>query len=133
MNSFRSRRTALRLLAATGVCGGITAQASLGENQCSSHSDHVTWVVESLERMQTIEPGMTRKQLLRIFTTEGGISTAKQRTFVSRDCPYFKVNVTFRRETASSAGSEHPDWLKEMDDDVITTISGPFLQFSIMD
>ena len=132
MNRIRSRRTDLRFLAATGVCGGITAQASLAEGQCGSHSDHVAWVAESLERMQTIEPGMTRKQLLRIFTTEGGISTAKQRTFVSRDCPYFKVNVTFRRATGSR-GREHPDWLKEMDDDVITTISGPFLQFSIMD
>lgn len=83
--------------------------------------------------MQTIEPEMNRKQLLRVFTTEGGISTAMRRTFVSRDCPYFKVNVTFRRAAESSGGSEHPDWLKEMDDDVITTISGPYLQFSIMD
>ena len=133
MNNIRSRRTALRLLAATGVCAGITAQASLAEGQCSSRSDHVAWVAESLERMQTIEPGMNRKQLLRVFTTEGGISTAMRRTFVSRDCPYFKVNVTFRRAAESSGGSEHPDWLKEMDDDVITTISGPYLQFSIMD
>jgi hypothetical protein len=83
--------------------------------------------------MQTIEPGMTRKQLLEIFTTEGGISTAKQRTFESRDCPYFKVNVTFHRAAGDNVARERPDWLKELDHDVITTISGPFLQFSIMD
>jgi hypothetical protein len=38
---------------------------------------------------------MTRKDLLRVFTTESGISTALRRTFVDRDCPYFKVDVEF--------------------------------------
>jgi hypothetical protein len=77
IKSIRSRRTALRLLAATGICGGITPLASFAGGQCSSHSDHAAWVVESLERMQTIKLGMTRKQLLTVFTTEGGISTAR--------------------------------------------------------
>lgn len=83
--------------------------------------------------MLTVKPGMTRTQLMEIFTTEGGISTAKQRTFVSRDCPYFKVNVNFRRAVESSADNQPTDWLQELDDDVITSISGPYLQFSIMD
>jgi hypothetical protein len=32
----------------------------------------------------TIKPGMTRKTLLSVFTTEGGLSTGLRRTYVSR-------------------------------------------------
>lgn len=39
---------------------------------------------------------MTRADLLKVFTTEGGISTGLHRTYVSRDCPFFKVDVDFR-------------------------------------
>ena len=54
------------------------------------------WVAQALKRMQTIKPGMTREALLTVFTTEGGLSTGLQRTFVSRDCPFFKVDVEFQ-------------------------------------
>ena len=101
--------------------------------QCDSQSNHVAWVAGCLKRMLTIKPGMTRNQLMQIFSTEGGISAAKQRTFVSRDCPFFKVNVKFRRTADSGVSGGQSEWLEERDDDVITDISGPFLQFSIMD
>ena len=70
---------------------------------------------------------------MRVFSTEGGLSTARERTLVSRDCPYFKVDVKFRRVENGSSSSDQDKWLREMDDDVITTISRPYLQFSIMD
>ena len=41
-----------------------------GEESCSE--DHTKWVAEALERMETIKPGMTRQDLLGVFTTEGG-------------------------------------------------------------
>lgn len=130
MNKHVSRRTILRHLATAAVWGGMTQFASPAKSQCDSQSDHRAWVEQSLERMLTIQPGVTRHELMKVFTTEGGISTAMQRTFVSRDCPYFKVNVNFRRAVQ---GDKQTDWLQELDDDVITTISGPYLQFSIMD
>ena len=129
MNDHRSRRSTVGFLAAAGVCGGMTPLAFFGEDQCNSSSDRIAWVVESLKRMQTIKPGMTRNQLLKVFTTEGGISTARERLYVSRDCPYFKVKVDFRQ----AIESEQTDWLQELDGDVITAISDPFLQFGIMD
>jgi hypothetical protein len=45
--------------------------------------------------METIKTGMTRSTLLTVFTTEGGLSTVSHRTYVSRECPYFKVDVEF--------------------------------------
>ena len=130
MNKHASRRTILRHLAIGAICGGMTQLASPAESQCDSQSDHRAWVEQSLERMLTIQPGVTRNELMKVFTTEGGLSTAMQRTFVSRDCPYFKVNVGFRRAVEND---KQTDWLPELADDVITTISEPYLQFSIMD
>jgi hypothetical protein len=56
-------------------------------SQQPSEQDHLAWVTRTLEKMETVKPGMTREDLLKVFTTEGGLSTGLQRTFVSRDCP----------------------------------------------
>jgi hypothetical protein len=132
-NSYLSRRNLIRMLAAAGAAGGTAALAAPVRDNGSPECDHVAWVGDSLKRIQTITPGMTRSQLLTVFTVEGGISTALQRTFVSRDCPYFKVDITFHRAADHPADNGETDWLHELDSDIIATISRPYLQFSIMD
>jgi hypothetical protein len=59
--------------------GGQCAQLEM-EGQCSE--THVVRVQEVLTRMQRIKPGMTRRTLLSIFTTEGGLSNGLRRTYV---------------------------------------------------
>jgi hypothetical protein len=98
-----------------------------------STQDHVAWVAEALKQMQTIKPGMTRTQLLTVFTTEGGLSTGLQRTFVSRDCPYFKVDVEFEAVGRPSRDADGRVTLVEGSQDIIVKISSPYLQFSIAD
>lgn len=119
------RRHLFDLPAGLAIAVASTFQASAQTPQQQSNEGHVAWVVESLKRMLTIKPGMTRKELLTAFTTEGGLSTRLQRRYVSRDCPYFKVNVEFQ-----AVGQ--PDGY-ESDRDLIVKISQPFLQFSILD
>jgi len=66
---------------------------------------------------------------MQVFTTEGGIVfSALQQTFVSRDCPFFKVKVKFDRATGASAGQ-----FEELNGDHIASISQPYLQFTIAD
>ncbi len=95
--------------------------------------DHVGWVAESLKRMQTIRPGMTREDLLKVFTTEGGLSTGLRRTYVSQDCPYFKVDVEFEAVGRPNQDADGRVTLVEDARDVIVNISRPYLQFSHMD
>jgi hypothetical protein len=83
--------------------------------------------------MEMIKPGMTRRTLLTVFTTEGGLSTGLQRTFVSRDCPYFKVDVEFQAVGRSDRDDEGRVTLVEGDADIIRKVSTPYLQFSVMD
>jgi|HubBroStandDraft_6_1064221.scaffolds.fasta_scaffold456910_1 hypothetical protein len=111
MNKMIDRRGALLLLTAATV----HAQAP----------DHVSWVANVLMRMETVKPGMTREKLLTVFTTEGGLSTRHQRTYVSQECPYVKVDVAFDA-AGDAAAIEDPL-------DVIRKISRPYLQFSILD
>jgi hypothetical protein len=78
--------------------------------------------------MFTIQPGMTRAQLMQVFTTEGGlVFSALQQTFVSRDCPFFKVEVRFDR--ALNTNAERFEDLTG----VIASVSRPYLQFTIAD
>jgi hypothetical protein len=90
-------------------------------------------VAEVLKRMETIQPGMTRQTLLTVFTTEGGESTGLQRTFVSRDCPYFKIDVEFQAVGRPNRDENGRVTLVEDNEDIILKVSSPYLQFSIMD
>jgi hypothetical protein len=69
-----------------------------------------------LTEWKKITPGTTRTELLKVFTTEGGISTAKHRTFVHRRCPYPKQSIVDERPT-----------------DTVSKISKPYLEWSIID
>jgi len=93
----------------------------------------MAWVTEVLKRMQTITPSMTREALYRVFKTEGGLSTGLQRTFVSRDCPYFKVDVEFKAVGRPDRDENGRGTLVEDGKDLILKISTPYLQFSSMD
>jgi hypothetical protein len=52
------------------VIGLAVGTVLVGANRGSQSTarDHVAWVAEALKRMQTIEPGATRKELLVVFT-----------------------------------------------------------------
>jgi hypothetical protein len=101
------------------------------QNSCSEKRDD--WVRRALEKMETMRPGMTRGELLKVFRTEGGLSTGLHRTFVSRECPYFKVDVEFRAVGRPDRGSDGRVTLQEDERDIIVKISRPYLQYSIAD
>jgi len=91
------------------------------------------WIAASLKEMETIKVGMTRADLLKVFTTEGGLSTGLQRTYVYRDCPYIKVDVEFEPVGRPARDLNGRVTLEEDRRDKITKISRPYLEWSIMD
>jgi hypothetical protein len=102
----------------------ISARSVATQRQAMSHSE---WVAQSLAAIQKIKVGMTRKDLLEIFTVEGGLSTRTSRTFVFRECPYIKVHVEFQPV------GETADKLREHMEDKIIRISKPYLEQSVLD
>lgn len=118
------------------LLGAITGSFStLGPRrvQAQSPQNHLDWVTDALKRMQTIKPGMTRSDLLKLFTTEGGLYTGLQRTFVSRDCLYFKVDVEFKAVGRPSRDRDGRGTLIEDGRDIIVKISRPYLAFAVVD
>ena len=85
-----------------------------------------------LKDVSSIQVGMTRAELLHVFTTEGGLSTRDAQQYVYRRCPYIKIIVRFRRP--ADAG---PDWSDAPDQDwtsdIIESVSKPFLEYPVTD
>jgi hypothetical protein len=80
-----------------------------------------------LRDIEKIRPGMRRKDLLSVLTTEAGLSSRTQRTYVYKDCPYVKVTVHFKTpEPEGSAPGEDPD-------DIIESLSSPCLALTTGD
>jgi len=88
-------------------------------------SERTKWVAKVLRQIKKIEPGMRRRDLLKVFTTEGGLSTRFQHTYVHSECPYIKVNVRFKAANSEGNGVE------EEPDDIIESISQPYLAWSV--
>jgi len=96
-------------------------------------SAQIEWVARSLKEMQTIKVGMTRAELMKVFTAEGGLSTALSRTYVYRECLYFKVDVEFKPVGRPARDRAGRVTLTEANDDVIMKISKPYLDWPVID
>jgi len=84
-------------------------------------------ISDILTECKKITPGMTRADLLKVFTTEGGIFTATHRTFVHRHCPYIKVDVEF------ALSEQKQKVIEERPTDTILKISKPYLDWGVAD
>jgi hypothetical protein len=128
------RLLVLVVLSSAVICGStpVMVPSSARQEPCTQEQ-HVVWVSHALEKMETIKPGMTRADVLKVFTTEGGLSTRLQRTFVSRDCPYFKVDVEFEAVGRPSHDENGRVTQKEDSQDIIVKVSRPYVQAGFTD
>jgi hypothetical protein len=121
------------LISTAAITAGIYMHASPPPRQVASSQSHGAWVIEILKRMQTIKPGMTREDLLKVFTPDGGLSNGLQRTYVSQDFYCFKVDVEFEPVGRPSRDAGGRVTLEEDAKDVIVKISKPYLEFPLAD
>ena len=88
------------LLSVIAVGGFRPAQSAAVDMNAQSHE---AWLAGILQRVDSIKPGMTRADLLKVFRTNGQPSpemlalTGLRRTFISRDCPYLKLTWSSSR------------------------------------
>ncbi len=127
------RLSLLLLLSMVVIVDSAFVRPARSANQERTAQEHIAWVHHTLEKMETIKPGMMRFDLLKVFRTEGGLSTGLRRTFVSQDCPYFKVDVEFKVVARADSDNAGVVTLLEDNRDIIVKISKPYLQFTIAD
>ena len=125
------RKTAFTLAILLCALALIVSAQSLRDSQKSE--ENTKWISDSLREMKTIEVGKTRADLLKVFTTEGGLSTGLHRTYVYRKCPYIKVDVEFEAIGRPARNTEGRVTLNEDNKDKIKSISKPYLEWSIQD
>jgi hypothetical protein len=109
------------------------AASGASPNQNRLSQDRIAWVSDTLNRMLSIGPGMTRGDLLKVFTTAGGLATVLDRPYVSRDCPYFKVDVRFEPVGGVKRDAEGRVTNVEDNRDIIRAISRPYLSRIVTD
>jgi hypothetical protein len=128
------RRLFVLLLFSIGVIGGsasLRPAHSASPQPCAQ--DREVWLTHLTEKMETIKPGMTRWDVLKVFRTDGGppirkdvgLPTLLRQTFVSQDSPYFKIDVEFKPffRANGSLGLLPAD-----NQDVIVKVSKPYVQ-----
>ncbi len=114
---------------------GIVVMAQTHAWPYDSHVDDklTQQVWDIMAECQKIKPGMTRADLTKIFTTEGGLFSARRQKFVYPRCPIIKVDVEFK--LTKDAQLVHfdggPDDMSATD--TITKISKPYLEQCISD
>jgi hypothetical protein len=64
------------------LCVSAVAQPESQQNASQIDQERTAWVAGVLNAAQTIKVGMARSDLMKVFTTEGGLSTTSQRTHV---------------------------------------------------
>ena len=126
------RKLALSILVVLTIIVSVQTQDTVINSPVRTQADneHAAWIDHVMHSIAAIHPGMTRKDLLRIFAEEGGLSTRSQRTYVYKHCPYIKVQVEF--SPADDLSGNH-DPTAENPAEKIVKISKPFLEYSIMD
>ena len=119
------RILAITLLSTIAMIGASAQQTGAGTRpDLAIDEEHSHWLEEVMRSISTIKPGMTRRQLLRILTTEGGLYSRREGRYVYKHCPYIKVIVKFQPSD---------DSMDFGPDDKIVEISKPFLEFVISD
>jgi hypothetical protein len=92
--------------------------------------DHSKWLQASLEEIEAIRAGMTRRDLMKLFRAQGGIFTRTQQQFVYRKSPLIHVTVKF--EAVGRPDITAPEEA-DIGDDRIVEISRPFIENEILD
>lgn len=118
------------LISSFSTISSAAVPASQGPTLQESEQ-RIAWVAESLRRMEGVRPGMTRGDLLKIFTTEGGLSTLSRRTYVYRECLLFKVDVDF--DVVGGPRDADGRLRVESASDLISAISKAYLARPILD
>ena len=121
------------VLFVASVASLVLTVSALSVQSPPQSQEQTEWIAHSLKEMQTVKVGMTRADLLKVFTTEGGLSTGLNRTYVYRQCPLIKVDVEFEPVGRPARDGEGRVTLIEANEDVIKKVSKPYLDWGVTD
>src|SRR5262249_40348441 len=94
-------------------------------NDSVAIQQHNAWLGEQLKQLLSIKPGVTRAEVRKFMTTDGGVYDRAERTYMGKECTYCKVHITFRLVGAAENDGESAN-------DIVEAVSTPYLGFDIL-
>jgi len=92
----------------------------------ADEAKHWDWLGHLLDEAYSIQVGMSRADLLKVFEVDGGLQLVPPERYVLRSCYMIKVKVQFELPKGTSRAKLPPD--NEMK---ISAISKPYLERAI--
>jgi hypothetical protein len=90
---------------------------------------HYAWLADRLQEAYRIKPGMSKADLLKVFTEDGGLMSLWPQRYVLRSCNLIKVDVEFDVPRSGTASTDLPPDTELK----IRSISKPYLEPMFMD
>ena len=94
--------------------------------QSSDDKAHQQWLEARYKEATSVQAGMTRADLMKLFVEDGGIQTIPARRYVLKSCYLIQIDVTF--DGPSRADRTVPDGELK-----IVEVSKPYLQRMALD
>ena len=94
----------------------------------AAEGDHRRWLAERYAEAVSVRPGMSRRDLSRLFRPDGGLQTIPSGRYVLKSCAMIKVEVKFALPEGASP-EDFRDENEAADDALkITEVSKPYLE-----
>ena len=94
----------------------------------AAEDEHRRWLAERYAEAVSVRPGMSRRDLRRLFRPDGGLQTIPSSRYVLKSCAMIKIDVKF----ALPEGAAREDFREEDErgDEAlrITEVSKPYLE-----
>ncbi len=116
----------LKIFLISFICLGISFCFAQEFAQRTPNEKCTTWVSKCLADFESIKTGMTRGEIEKKFSMDGGISTVSLIRFVHPECIYFKIDVEFELK------SKDPNHMSSPEDKVIKK-SKPYIENPVFD
>jgi hypothetical protein len=94
--------------------------------QSTDDKAHQQWLEDRYKEAKSIQPGMTRADLLKLFIEDGGLQMVPARSYVLKSCYVIKIQVTFDGPSGLAYKPGSDDQLK------IVEVSKPYLEHMFM-
>lgn len=114
----------------TIICG-LLAVKEPGPRQSSvKQQDSCAVVKEALDDSLHIKVGLTRREVEKHFTPDGGLqffsTTGSSTRYVYLKCELIKVNISFKSAVRGKQNLRSPN-------DIVENVSKPYLEYTIQD
>jgi hypothetical protein len=101
----------------------LTTLSLATQGQSEREQAHKLWLTQRYAEAISIEPGMSRADLLRVFDEDGGLQRIPATRYLLKSCRMIKIEVEFETEY-DQGDKEKPD--EELK---ITKVSQPYLEY----